>query len=188
LGAQLRPATSDDLAALLLRSRSDALTYGPTGGSLDGSTPPGLKRRLWTTTLSGADAFDRGVVALRSWAVHRRAGLALAADGRIAVGTNVAFRAPLPIGYVDGTCRIVAVVDEPDRAGFAYGTLPVHPERGEEALLVVRDDTGAVRFDVVGVSRPAHTVARLIPPLADRLQDRGVRRYLAAMRRAVTLA
>ena len=105
------------------RSRSDALTYAPTGGSLDGSTPPGLKRRHWTTDLRGADAFDRAVVALRSWAVHRGAGLALAADGPIAVGTNVAFRAPLPIGYVDGTCRIVAVVDEPDRAGFAYGTL-----------------------------------------------------------------
>jgi uncharacterized protein (UPF0548 family) len=162
------------------------LTYGPTGGSLDGSTPPKLKRRHWTTQLRGAGAFDRGVDALRSWTVHRGASLELAADGPIAVGTNVTFRAPLPIGFVDGTCRIVAVVDEPDRFGFAYGTLSVHPERGEEAFLVVRDDSGAVRFDVEGVSRPAHPVARLLPPVGDRLQDRGVRRYLSAMQRAIT--
>jgi uncharacterized protein (UPF0548 family) len=78
--------------------------------------------------------------------------LVLTADGPIAVGTNVAFSAPLPIGFVDGTCRIVAVVDDPDRYGFAYGTLTVYPETGEESFLVVRDANGAVRFDVEGVS------------------------------------
>lgn len=119
--------------------------------------------------------------------MHRGAGLVLAADGPIAVGTNVAFNAPLPIGFVDGTCRIVAVVDEPDRSGFAYGTLSVHPERGEEAFVVVRDETGAVRFDVEGVSRPAHPIARLLPPVGDRLQDRGVRRYLSAMQSAIAV-
>jgi uncharacterized protein (UPF0548 family) len=124
--------------------------------------------------------------ALRTWAVHRGAGLALAADGPIAVGTNVAFSAPLPIGFVDGTCRIVGVVEEPDRFGFAYGTLSIHPEQGEESFLVVRDGNGEVRFDVEGVSRPTHPLARLLPPVADRLQDAAVRRYLSAMRRAVT--
>ena len=101
------------------------------------------------------------------------------------MGTNIAFGAPLPVGFVDGTCRIVAVVDEPDRCGFAYGTLPTHPEEGEEAFLVVRYDNGAVRFDVEGVSRPRMPLARLVSPLADRLQDAAVHRYLAAMQRAV---
>ena len=37
-----------------------------------------------------------------------------------------------PIGPLTAVavCRIVAVVDEPDRYGFAYGTLPGHTERG----------------------------------------------------------
>jgi uncharacterized protein (UPF0548 family) len=35
-------------------------------------------------------------------------------------------------------CRIVYVIDEPDRRGFAYGTLPGHPERGEEAFIISR--------------------------------------------------
>src|SRR6202022_4486094 len=106
----------------------------------------------------------------------------VAAGGPIAVGTNVAFSAPLPIGFVVGTCRIVVVVDEPNRYGFAYGTLSVHPERGEEAFVVTRDADGNVRLDIDGVSRPTQTLAQLAPPLADHLQDRAVRRYLAAMR------
>jgi uncharacterized protein (UPF0548 family) len=111
--------------------------------------------------------------------MHRGARLRVTADGPIAVGTNVAFSAPLPIGYIDGTCRIVVVVNEPNRYGFAYGTLSVHPERGEESFMVSRDDDGNARLDIVGVSRPAHPLG---PPIADRLQDRAIRRYLAAMR------
>ncbi len=114
--------------------------------------------------------------------MHRGAGLRVAADGPIAIGTNIAFSAPLPIGFIDGTCRVVAVVDEPNRYGFAYGTLSVHPERGEQSFIVTRDEAGNVRLDIVGVSQPALPLARLAPPLAGHLQDRAVRRYLAAMR------
>jgi uncharacterized protein (UPF0548 family) len=114
--------------------------------------------------------------------MHRGAGLRVAADGPIAVGTNVAFSAPLPVGFIDGTCRIVVVIDEPNRYGFAYGTLSVHPERGEEAFVVSRDADGNVRLDIDGVSGPAHPLARLVPPLADHLQDRAILRYLTAMR------
>ncbi len=110
-------------------------------------------------------------------------GLMVAADGGIEAGTNVALVAPLPIGWVDATCRIVTVVNEPDTFGFAYGTLSVHPERGEESF-VVRRSAGVVQFEVVAVSRPAHPVARLAPAIARRLQDRAVGRYLAAMQAA----
>ena len=79
----------------------------------------------------------------------------------------------------------MAVVDEADRFGFAYGTLPDHPERGEESFLVVRDERGALRFDVCAVSAPTHPLARLAPPVADRIQRSAVRRYLTAMQRAV---
>jgi uncharacterized protein (UPF0548 family) len=114
--------------------------------------------------------------------MHRGAGLRVAVDGPIAIGTNVAFSAPLPIGFVDGTCRIVVVVEEPNRYGFAYGTLSIHPESGEEAFVVSRDQDGNVRLDIDGVSRVTQRFARLAPRAADRLQDRAVRRYLAAMR------
>jgi uncharacterized protein (UPF0548 family) len=136
--------------------------------------------------LRGPDAFPRAVEALRDWRVHRGAGLELATDGPLRIGTNLAFSAPLPLGFVDGTCRIVAVVDESDRFGFAYGTLSVHPERGEESFLVIRDPHGGVRFDVHGISRPSLPLARALSPIADRLQDRAVRRYLSAMQHSVS--
>ena len=181
MAVRLRRPTETDLATLLARCREDSLTYAPTGGSLVGDAPEGLRRHSWATELPDG-SFARGVEALKSWSMHRGAGLEVASDGPIAVGTNVAVSAPLPLGYVDACCRIVAVVDEPDRYGFAYGTLSVHPESGEESFLVVRDG-GGVRFDVHAVSKPRHPLARLVPPVADRLQDLAVRNYLSAMRR-----
>jgi len=147
--------------------------------------PRGFHRRTWTTGLPGADAFDRGGRAIRGWAVHRGAGLDVLPDGQLAAGTNVAIGAPLPVGFVEITCRIVAIVDEPDRFGFAYGTLSVHPEQGEESFIVVRSG-GEVRFDVQAVSRPIHPLARVFSPIANRLQDAAARRYLAAMKAAVS--
>ncbi len=186
MGIRLRRAAKSELAALVKHSRSDSLTYSPTGGSLGGPVPAHLKRRHWTETLEGPRAFERGAEALRVWAVHRATGLELAADGPIAIGTNVAFSAPLPIGFVDGTCRIVAVVEAADRFGFAYGSLSVHPERGEESFVVAREPEGGARFDVVGISRPSQLLARLVPPVANRLQDTAVRRYLLAMQQIAT--
>ena len=106
-------------------------------------------------------------------------------DGPLEVGTNVAMSARLPVGFVEVTCRIVAIVDEPDRFGFAYGTLSVHPEQGEESFIVVRSGGGA-RFEVQAVSRPIHPLARVFSPIANRLQDAAARRYLAAMTAAVS--
>ena len=84
--------------------------------------------------------------------------------------------------------RIVAVVDEPDRFGFAYGTLDGHQERGEEAFLVERldDDSvlGTVRVDAVAATRSA----RLAAPVVTRFQHLAVRRYLAALRDHVLAA
>lgn len=142
-------------------------------------------RRVWRTSLDGGpDSFARGREALSLWAVHRGSGLDVVTDGPLAVGTHVAMAAPLTVGWVEATCRIVAVVEEADRFGFAYGTLPVHPESGEEAFVVERSG-GACSFVVEAVSRPVHPLARLAPAVADRLQAVAAGRYLSAMGRAI---
>jgi uncharacterized protein (UPF0548 family) len=185
VGLHLRRPSDHDLDELLARCATDNLTYEPIGKSLSDDTPPGLTRRAWSANLDATDAFARAAAALQRWAVHERAGFVVRCDGPLAAGTNVAIGAPMPIGYADVTCRVVAVVDEPDRFGFAYGTLPVHPEQGEEAFVVSRDgDT--TRFDVTAVSRHRHPLARLAPPIADRLQASAARRYLEAMRTLAT--
>jgi len=171
---------------LLTESASASLTYEPIGASLDETivVPGGLERRRWAAELDGDEAFDRAVQAVKAWGVHRGAGLLVEADGELAVGTNVAMCAPLPVGYVDVTCRVVVVIDEVDRYGFAYGTLPVHPERGEESFVISQTNAVAT-FTIRAVSRPAHPLARLVPRVADALQHRAAERYLAAMAAAV---
>jgi uncharacterized protein (UPF0548 family) len=54
---------------------------------------------------------------------------------------------------------VVWTVDEPDRYGFAYGTLPDHPERGEEACLV-EQAKGRVTLKIRAFSRPSNRLVR----------------------------
>lgn len=76
-------------------------------------------------------------------------------------------------------CRVIDVLEGPDRLGFAYATLPGHPEHGVESFEFVRDPHG-VRFDVRAVSRPAFWGSRLMPSLARGAQARITERYLRA--------
>jgi uncharacterized protein (UPF0548 family) len=174
------PSRPDALESLLAGCRDDRLSYDAVGCSLDTDTPPGLTRRAWSRPLAGPESFRRVAAALGAWEVHRRAGLRIATDGAVAVGTNIAFDAPLPLGFVTGICRVVEVVDEENRFGFAYGTLGHHPERGEESFLVRRTSEGGSTFEVVALSAHAHPVARLVPPLGNRLQEAATGRYLRA--------
>lgn len=91
----------------------------------------------------------------------------------------------LPLGplRVLAPCRIVYVLEEPYRRGFAYGTLPGHPERGEESFVVTRSPDGEVRFTVTAFSRPADLLARLGAPVAGRIQRRVTRRYVEGLAR-----
>jgi uncharacterized protein (UPF0548 family) len=77
-------------------------------------------------------------------------------------------------------CRIVAVIDEEDRFGFAYGTLPGHPERGEELFVIEREEGGAT-FRINAFSRPDQVLVRLGGPVARRAQTRVTNRYLRAL-------
>ena len=87
--------------------------------------------------------------------------------------------------HVLAAARIVWTVDEPDRRGFGYGTLPLHPESGEEAFVIERGADGAVLFVITAFSRPATALTRLGGPVGRRVQAAVTRRYLRGMQRAV---
>ena len=129
--------------------------------------------------------FDRAADAIRHWRVHEGAGLIVQANGAPRLNAVVAMAAPLPVGWIEVVCRVVDVVDEPDRFGFTYGTLPVHPEQGEESFTAVLLPDSGVVFEIVAASRPRQLAARAAPPLARRLQRAATNRYLAAMQSAI---
>ena len=178
-----RPSTSD-LRALAERGATDPLTYEPVGISAMSPPPPEFRLDRWSRTLP-VGAFDRATEAIRTWQVHRGAGIVVEAAGPPAVGSVVAMAAPLPLGYIELVCRVVEVVDQPDRFGFTYGTLSVHAERGEESFTVHRRPDDSITFDIVAASRPRHVLARMFPPVARRLQLAATNRYFAAMEAAV---
>jgi uncharacterized protein (UPF0548 family) len=86
------------------------------------------------------------------------------------------------LGPLRAPCRVVYIVDEPNRRGFAYGTLPGHAEKGEE-LFVVRYDpaTDKVYADVTAFSRHATWWSRLGSPVTSMAQRVITDRYLRAL-------
>jgi len=77
---------------------------------------------------------------------------------------------------------VVYVVDEPDRRGFAYGTLPGHAESGEELFLVRHDPATDDVFAVVrAFSRHATWWSRLGSPVTSLVQRVVTTRYLTAV-------
>ena len=71
-----------------------------------------------------------------------------------------------------------------DSFGFAYGTLPGHPESGEESFVVERRG-GATFFTVSAFSKPVDPLARLAGPLGRVVQRSITRRYVNSLRRYV---
>ena len=82
---------------------------------------------------------------------------------------------------VRAPCRVVYAVTEPGRRGLAYGTLPGHPECGEEAFMIDQRDDGSVVLSVIAFSRPATVTARVAGPPGRLIQQRVTHRYLDAL-------
>jgi uncharacterized protein (UPF0548 family) len=134
----------------------------------------------------GRALFDAASAALSAWGMHAAAGMRVAGCATPSQGATIILsmgRWPLE---VQAPCRVVRVIDEPDRRGFIYGTLPGHPEIGEESFQVGIDADGYVRFAVRAFSRPATWWARLCRPANRLIQDVMTRRYLAAMKGTLT--
>jgi uncharacterized protein (UPF0548 family) len=103
-------------------------------------------------------------------------------------GATVAVVARIGGIWWANACRIVYVVDETGKFGFAYGTLPDHAESGEERFLVEWDqDSGGVYYDILAFSKPRHILARLGYPWVRRVQKRFRQDSAAAMLKAIRL-
>jgi uncharacterized protein (UPF0548 family) len=132
---------------------------------------------------TGLEVFHRSVDALNGWSMHRGAGLVVvAAPPRAATGAVVVLRLGPPVVGMLVPCRVIYVVNEPDRRGFAYGTLPGHPESGEEAFVVSLGGDGQVDLTIRAFSRPASRLVSAAGPLNRALQDRITDRYVKALR------
>ncbi len=154
------------------------LTYSEVGASAHEPLPAGYHHVRASRRLGVVD-LDAAAEALMTWQLQERSGVRrVSGPPRATLGADVTFRF---LGQ-KVPCRVVDVVDEPDRRGFAYGTLPGHPETGEERFVVERDPaTGEVTVTVTAFSNHALWRTRLAGPLGRLLQRTMTQRYLKAL-------
>jgi uncharacterized protein (UPF0548 family) len=180
---RLRRPSPETVQRLLAEARSAALTYPEVGATRALDLPSGYRHDRYEIQLGrGQEIFERGGSALRRWQAQRGAGIEVV-PGDAGVDEQETFVLLLNVGglWSAAPCRVVYVVEEADHIGFAYGTLPGHPECGEAAFAVSRDPTGAVWFRLWSFSRTVDPLARLGAPVARRIQKRVSRLYLDAL-------
>lgn len=172
-----------DLPAEVRSALAAPLTYPEVGESLGAGTPTGYRHSEQCVRVGkGRETFELAADAVMRWQVHRGAGLdVLASSDRVEEGAVAVVRLTVGPIKIDGANRVVAVLDEPDRRGFAYGTLDGHPEQGEQAFVVEIDDDDTVTFTVRSFTKRASLLALLGGPLNARIQDQIAERYLMAL-------
>lgn len=177
----MRLARRSALARLLPRYEAADVTYAEIGAT-QGTLPDGYHHVRRRTRLGDGDAvFDRAEQAMMTWRMHRAAGLAVAGTAPASVGQTVLCGFGWLVSVVI-PCRVVYVVHEPDRRGFGYGTLPGHPESGEESFVITRDSSGLVWFDITAFSRPGSRLNAATAPVDRWFQSYVTSRYERALR------
>jgi uncharacterized protein (UPF0548 family) len=154
-------------------------TYQQVGATA-GELPDGYHHVRKSAVIgNGRPRFDDAAARVMRWGMLRGRGVRVEASSEVAaVGSEVL----VGLGPLRAPCRVVYVLDEQNRRGFAYGTLPGHPESGEE-LFAVRYDpsTGDVHAEVVAFSRHATWWSRLGSPVTALAQRVITARYLTAL-------
>lgn len=158
------------------------LTYTEVGATA-GQLPPGYHHvRMERVIGRGRDVFERAADDLLAGEVQRRAGAVVEmSDVPMREGTRFDMRlrlGPLSFGI---PCLVVWADRTPERCGFAYGTLPGHPERGEERFELRLAPSGEVTFRIVAFSLPGRWFTRLGGPVGRFVQRRMTARYLRTL-------
>jgi uncharacterized protein (UPF0548 family) len=136
---------------------------------------------------SGADVFERAAEVVLGWGLQRGAGLRVVADRAEAQqGRDVVIGIPAGPLMMLAPCRVVEVFSDPARRGFAYVTLPGHPERGIETFTVRLGEDGRVDLTVQAFAGPGMALVRLGWPVGRPMQRWYTGRYLAAARAEVS--
>ena len=128
--------------------------------------------------------FEGASTDLFMWRLHERAGLRVqASESPLRQDTVVLMHLGLGRASVRIPCRVAYVINEPSLRGFAYGTLPGHPESGEERFVLERHGEGTITIAITAFSHPASRLAALGGPFTRKVQQLMTTRYLRALDR-----
>ncbi|ETA71065.1 DUF1990 family protein [Actinospica robiniae] len=162
-------------------------SYPEVGATRDGGPlPAGYKHVKYRAQVGrGRDAFEQASSMVLEWRMHAALHLRPRPERpRAEPGSRV----QLALGPIRAQCAVVWALDEPRRRGFAYGTLPGHPECGEEAFLIEWDDHDDVWLTITVFSTGAAWYTRAIGPLVPWFQRLYAVCCAAVVRRAANSA
>ena len=162
--------------------RAAPFTYEQVGATASG-LPAGYDWLERSATLVRRD-FEGASRDLFTWRLHERAGLRVqASESPLRQDTVVLMHLGLGLASIRIPCRVAYVINEPRLRGFAYGTLPGHPESGEERFALEQRSDGAISIAITAFSRPASRLATPGGPCTRRVQQSMTTRYLRALDR-----
>lgn len=152
-------------------------------------TDPAYRRSEVSAPIGAGEAlWMRASADLLRWRVKTASGFRVASSppsasaAPVSPGRRLTITAGLLGITVTEPVEVVAVVEERDRVGFAYRTLPGHPVSGEEAFILHRDGA-EIRLTVRSLTRAAPQQPwRMLYPLLRVAQRVARRRYLRALR------
>jgi uncharacterized protein (UPF0548 family) len=135
---------------------------------------------------SGGQSWSSASEAIMCWGVKTRSGFDVHSDGKdglfVRDGQNYTLVARLGPLAISEPVKVVVVVSDLDRCGFAYGTRAGHPVSGEEAFIVSRDRNGDVWLTLRSLTRPSTGGWRRLFPLILVAQRWYHWRYLRSLR------
>ncbi|HIG72535.1 MAG: DUF1990 domain-containing protein [Myxococcales bacterium] len=183
----LRCPDSDQIARLLLSLDTADYTY-PQVGATRGEMPDGYNIDRHSAIIGHGNAdFENAKQAIRDWKPFELPWIKTFPQSAPKTGTMIAVIAHLFGMWWTNVSRVLYTIDEAERFGFAYGTLPHHAESGEELFLVDRSgETNEVHYRITAFSRPRHPLARLGYPFSRGAQERFGNGSIDAMKRAVS--
>ncbi len=165
-----------------LAKETGGFSYPEVGATCEEARVPGYDNDHNRVKLGeGKAVFQSAREALQHWGQFPAPWVFIEPHASIEPGQTVAMCAHAFGLWWVSAARIVYVIDEPNRFGFAYGTLNAHVECGEERFLLERLPDGSVWYDLRAFSRPRRWFIKLGYPFARRLQKRFVKDSQQAM-------
>ena len=129
----------------------------------------------------GDAVWERATHDVLRWKVKTASGVTVDAPGPVSHGDRVNVTARVFGLAIVEPVEVVTVIEEQDRVGFSYRTLPGHPVDGEEAFMVHRDGD-EVHLTIRSLTRAApQGLWRVLYPALRIAQLEARRRYLRAL-------
>lgn len=158
-------------------------TYSEVGAT-SSELPEGYHRfRLRRRIGHGRALFEHAGTAILDYRMQKGTGIFHdASTVKAEPGTRLTVRLGVGPLAIIAPCRVVYVLAAPDQRGFAYGTLPGHPEIGEELFAVEYDPADESVYGVVtAFSRPGTWYTRLGGPVVRLIQRFIAGRYIKTL-------